>query len=219
MCCVLSDSCTVLLLYVLSESCTVHSLTHVLSRFVNEGFEKNPDGSKGTPLPAVAHGDQVEVLLEEGKFMPGMVESLVGGQTGEKKLINITFPKRPSGPGAALSGKEALFEVEIVDVKTKTLPEWNAELANTIREGMTLDDLNAQVKEAVEGEATSSTENNRNEALGKALLERVQINMVSGTPCIIHTRSICNRCCCYINDFFVRSFYGVYICCMLSIDC
>ena len=50
----------------------------------------------------------------------------------------MTFPIRPSGPGAALSGKEALFQVEVSAVKTKTIPAWDEKLANRVRDGMTL---------------------------------------------------------------------------------
>mmetsp|Transcript_15459 Transcript_15459/g.25754 ORF Transcript_15459/g.25754 Transcript_15459/m.25754 type:complete len:527 (+) Transcript_15459:107-1687(+) len=142
------------------------------------GFEKNEDGSAGTPLPSVASGDQVEIFLEEGKFMPGMVESIVGGQKGDVKKVDVTFPPRPSGPGAALSGKEAVFDVEILDIKVKTLPEWNEELAGSIREGMTLVELDEEVQKAVEGDASSNTENARNEALASALLDVADVKQL-----------------------------------------
>jgi len=45
--------------------------------------------------------------------MEGMIEALVGSKAGETKMVPVTFPIRPSGPGAALSGKEALFQVEV----------------------------------------------------------------------------------------------------------
>lgn len=141
-------------------------------------MKKKSDGSKGAALPAIASGDNVEITLETGKLMPGMVESLVGSKAGEDRNIDITFPARPSGPGAALSGKEAVFEVKVLEVKTKALPEWNAELASSIREGMTLDELNAEVQKAIEGEASSSTENNRNDALAAALLEITTISQL-----------------------------------------
>lgn len=35
------------------------------------GFEKNPDGTKGNALPAIAGGDNVEIVLEAGKFTEG----------------------------------------------------------------------------------------------------------------------------------------------------
>jgi hypothetical protein len=86
-----------------------------------------------------------QVLLEVGKFMPGMVEGIVGAGKGDLRTIEVIFPTRPTGPGAALSGKTALFELEVIDVKVKTLPEWGANLAASIRDGMTLDDLNNEV--------------------------------------------------------------------------
>ena len=43
--------------------------------------------------------------------MEGMVEGLVGTLSGETKNIDVTFPVRPTGPGAALSGKKTVFEV------------------------------------------------------------------------------------------------------------
>ena len=33
-----------------------------------KGFEKNPDGSAGAPLPAIAGGDGVEIILETGTW-------------------------------------------------------------------------------------------------------------------------------------------------------
>lgn len=40
--------------------------------------------------------------------------------------------------GAALSGKAALFEVDILEVKTKSLPNWDSELAERVRPGIIL---------------------------------------------------------------------------------
>lgn len=109
------------------------------------GYEVDPRGAKGAPLPAVASGDQVEILLEKGRFMEGLIEGLVGSQVGDVKSIPITFPIKPSGPGAAMSGQKALFEVAVLGLKTKTLPAWDDELAGRIREGMTLLELDAEV--------------------------------------------------------------------------
>lgn len=141
----------------------------VLTASMN-GFECNTDGSKGLALPAVATGDKVEIVMEKGKFMEGLVEGLVGVQAGETRPVKIVFPIRPSGPGAALSGKQAIFEVAVSLVSTKTLPLWDAALANRVREGMTLEELDGEVRKAIEGEAETSTEVARNDALANALL-------------------------------------------------
>ena len=55
------------------------------------GFKKNADGSKGEKLPDLAIGENVEVVMEAGKFFEGFVESIevrsVGwGRAGVKTL-------------------------------------------------------------------------------------------------------------------------------------
>lgn len=110
------------------------------------GFEKDGSGNKGAALPSIASGDEVEIILEKGKFMEGMVESLVGGKTGEKKEVTVKFPVRAKGPGAAVSGKEAIFEIEIKSIKTRALPAWDETLAARVRPGLDLKGLEEEVR-------------------------------------------------------------------------
>jgi hypothetical protein len=50
-----------------------------------------------------------QVLLEHGKFMPGLVEALVGTAIGDTRTVDVTFPQRTAGPGAALAGTRVLI--------------------------------------------------------------------------------------------------------------
>jgi len=162
------------------------------------GFERTASGEKGEPLPSVASGDKVEVLLTPGKFMPGMVESLVGSSVGETKRIEVTFPVRPTGAGAALSGKQAIFDIEVLDVKSRTLPEWNEQLAASIRDGMTLDQLNDEVMKAMEGDTNSNIEVARNDALAAALLN---ITSISKLPESLVEENTQSRFQAMLSDF------------------
>ena len=161
------------------------------------GYEENPDGSKGKPL-SQASGDKLEISLEPGKFMPGMVEGLVGVKAGETRTINIQFPVRPSGAGAALSGKKAIFDVTVIEVKTQTLPAWDAALAERVRPGLTLADLDTEVRQAVDGERDSQTENIRNDALAKALYE---ITKVSKLPESLMEENTISKFQTMLSDF------------------
>ncbi len=59
-----------------------------------EGFTALEDGkTKGEPLPNAASGDNVEVILGDGRYMEGLVEGLVGAKVGETKEIYVTFPQ------------------------------------------------------------------------------------------------------------------------------
>ncbi len=59
-----------------------------------EGFMAQEDGvTKGDPLPNAASGDNVEVILGQGRYMEGLVEGLIGAKVGETKQIYVTFPE------------------------------------------------------------------------------------------------------------------------------
>lgn len=141
-----------------------------------QGFMANEDGSKGESLPPIASGDQAEIELAKGKFMDGLAEGLVDAQINDVREIPVTFPIRAKGPGVALSGKKAIFQLTVLNIKTKAIPDWTAELANEVRPGMTLAQLNEEVAKAVDGEGSSSAEGLRNEKLAEALLSILQIS-------------------------------------------
>jgi FKBP-type peptidyl-prolyl cis-trans isomerase (trigger factor) len=75
--------------------------------------------------------------------------------------IKVKFPKRPAGPGAVLSEKEAIFDVNILEVKTKALPPWDQALASRIRDGMSLQELETEVRNAVDTEKVKASESKR----------------------------------------------------------
>ena len=57
-----------------------------------EGYMATIDGLKGEKLPDAASGDRVEVILGPGRYMPGLVEGLVGAKIGDIKTVSVTFP-------------------------------------------------------------------------------------------------------------------------------
>ncbi len=70
-----------------------HSLTTGDACKVNMvGYMATADGEKGEPLPNAASGDDVEVILGEGRYMDGLVEGLEGGKVGETKTVKVRFP-------------------------------------------------------------------------------------------------------------------------------
>ena len=79
------------------------------------------NGERGDRLPDVAGGEGVQLPLRSGKFMPGLVEGLIGIKRGESRDITVTFPARTSVP--ELSGIEAIFDVKCEKVQSRVLPE------------------------------------------------------------------------------------------------
>jgi trigger factor len=63
-----------------------------------EGYMAAEDGvSKGEPLPDAASGDDVEIILGDGRYMEGLVEGLVGAKVGETRVVYVTFPEVRNG--------------------------------------------------------------------------------------------------------------------------
>ena len=120
----------------MGDACTVNM----------EGWMAVEDGgevTKGDPLPNVATGDNVEIILGPGRYMDGLVEGLVGAKVGETKTVAVSFPEKLRDK--SLAGKKALFEVSVLEASTRTVPEITDELAEVIRPGLTKDALEEEV--------------------------------------------------------------------------
>lgn len=138
------------------------------------GFLAGADGERGEPLPNVAGGDGVQLPLTPGKFMPGLVEGLMGVKAGEKREIRVTFPPRSSAP--SLAGKEAVFEVECLKVQRAQLPEVETPVgrdgfAAKVMPELDWAGLDAKLREGVQQDSDARLRAGTHKALMKALQE------------------------------------------------
>lgn len=94
-------------------------------------------------------GEKVDIVLGSNSFIPGFEDQLVGFKEGDKTEVKVTFPEDYNAED--LAGKEAVFEVEIVEVKAPEKVEIDDELAKKV--GLdSLDDLKSRVKERLEAD-------------------------------------------------------------------
>lgn len=94
--------------------------------------------------------------LEVGSnsFIPGFEDQLVGLSKGDSTDVEVTFPEDYFVKD--LAGKEAIFKVNIQDVKRKELPELNDEYVASKTEFKTLEDLRANYKERMQKAAEAN---------------------------------------------------------------
>ncbi len=88
-------------------------------------------------------GDNFDLKLGSGSFVPGFEEQVVGMNAGEEKDINITFPEDYH---AELAGKAVVFHVKCNKVTATTLPELDDEFAKDVSEFDTLEELKADIR-------------------------------------------------------------------------
>eukprot|EP00752_Nemacystus_decipiens_P008079 g7221.t1 len=140
-------------------------------------FRELEDGTKGEMLPQIASGEGVDIILEPGRYMPGLAEGMEGVKAGETREIKITFPDTLGPQGGDLEGTKAIFEVEAVEIRIRKIPEVNEEFAQSIRKDLTLEQLTAEVEKAVMEESGTSKRDARNKALEDALLEMCPLDI------------------------------------------
>ncbi len=95
--------------------------------------------------------DRLPLVIGENRMIPGWEEHLVGMEIGATRGFEITFPD--DYRVEELRGKEAHFEVELLDLREKLLPDVTDEFAKSVSDVETLDELRAEIRDAMEKRA------------------------------------------------------------------
>lgn len=135
-----------------------------------EGF----DGDK-----AFEGGKAENYALELGSnsFIPGFEEALVGVKKGDKKDVNVTFPK--DYHAEELKGKPVVFKVLVHEVKTKVYPELDEDFFSDLglEDVKTKEDLEKKVKETMTEQKEYEAENKYVDELFEALLKETSVEV------------------------------------------
>jgi trigger factor len=95
--------------------------------------------------------DRLPLVIGEDRMIPGWEDNLVGMEIGATKGFDITFPDDYRVED--LRGKEAHFEVELLDLREKILPEVTDDFAASVGDVKTVDELRAEIRDAMEKRA------------------------------------------------------------------
>jgi trigger factor len=127
------------------------TFTPVEGRVVQDGdyvqvkLHGTPEG-EGEPL------DAESVLCHVGaeETMAPFNENLRGANVGDHKDFDVVYPA--DYPDAKLAGKTFHYSVDVLGIKTKTLPEMNDEFAKDVSDATSLEELKTKVREGLEHE-------------------------------------------------------------------
>ncbi len=90
--------------------------------------------------------------IEEGRFIPGFIEGIVGMQAGQTKDLEVTFPQ--DFPKSELAGKKATFTVTVHEVKERELPSVDDAFAERVAgRPMTLLELKMDLRQRLDAMA------------------------------------------------------------------
>ncbi len=68
------------------------------------------------------NGENFPLEIGSNTFIPGFESGLIGLRKGDKKTLELTFPENYAQD---LGGKDVKFDVEVMEIKTRVLPEMN----------------------------------------------------------------------------------------------
>ena len=102
--------------------------------------------------------DRLPVVIGEDRMIPGWEANLVGMSIGDSKGFDITFPE--DYRVEELRGREAHFEVELLDLREKLLPEITDDFAKSVGDVETLDELRAEIRDAMRKRADAEGRHN-----------------------------------------------------------
>ncbi len=135
-----------------------------------EGFDRDKafEGGKG---------ENYALEIGSHTFIPGFEETLIGLKAGDKKDIDLTFPK--DYHAEELKGKKVVFKVLVHEVKTKVYPELNEEffLDLGLDDVKNVDELKKTIKDTMKEQKEYEAENKYVDDLFDALLKETEVEI------------------------------------------
>ncbi len=120
-------------------------------------------------------GENHELVLGSGSFIPGFEEQLAGKSAGEETEVNVRFPDDYHSKD--LAGKEAVFKCLIHKIARKEMPAADDEFAKDVSEFDTLEEYRDDLKKGlVEDKEKAARQALENEAVA-ALIDEMEADI------------------------------------------
>ena len=132
-----------------------------------EGFDN------GVPFEG-GKGENFDLKLGSGSFVPGFEEQIVGMNAGEEKDIDITFPEDYHKD---LAGKAVVFHVKLNKLTVTIVPQQDDEFAKDVSEFDTLDALTADIRAKALGKAQKQIDSAFENAAVEKAAENTTVDM------------------------------------------
>lgn len=139
---------------------------------MGDEVELNFEGFFGDTAFEGGKGENFQLKLGSGQFIPGFEQQVAGHNIGEDFDVVVTFPENYQMTDYA--GKEAVFKCLINSISCEELPELDDEFVKDASDFDTVDELKADIKNKLEESANSSAQSAFENALIESLIAKVQ---------------------------------------------
>lgn len=120
-------------------------------------------------------GENFDLTLGSGQFIPGFEEQLVGKNIGEEVEVNVTFPEEYHSE--ELKGKDAMFKVKINAIKAQELPELDDEFAKDVSEFDTFEEYKADITKKLKEQNKEKAKKELEDKILEIICENTEIDI------------------------------------------
>ena len=131
-------------------------------------------------------GENYELTLGSGQFIPGFEEQVVGHNIGEEFDVNVKFPTEYT---PELADKDAVFKIKLHEIKVKELPEVDDEFAQDAADCDTV----AALKKSIETEIKEHKEHENEKEIENQILEKLSENVKGEIPEVMFDNELNNQ--------------------------
>ena len=128
-------------------------------------------------------GENYDLVIGSGSFIPGFEDQIVGKAIGEEFDVSVTFPE--DYHAEELKGKAAIFKTKVNSIMVKELPDLDDEFAKDVSEFDTLDELKKDIKAKLQESADARTKQEKENAAIDAVIETMEADI---PECMIDSR-------------------------------
>lgn len=123
----------------------------------------------------VLRADDLRLILdaESSSPAPGFAEAIAGMEAGEERTFTLTL--REDFPREELQGQEVAFTVEMAEVYNSTLPELDDDLARTMGNFDSLNELKEHIEEQMRQKVQAEADEEYAGQVVQAILEQAQV--------------------------------------------
>lgn len=120
-------------------------------------------------------GENYQLEIGSGRFIPGFEEQLVGHSAGDECKVEVTFPEEYHAP--ELAGHAAVFVVKIHEVKENEMPMLDDEFAKDVSEFDTMAQLRDSIRERLSKQQESMSEDTFENGLTEQIVAGTQVEV------------------------------------------
>lgn len=133
-----------------------------------EGFKD------GVPFEG-GKGENYNLELGSGTFIPGFEDQVIGMKAGDEKDLNVTFPEDYNA--ADLAGAAVVFKVKVHEIKERQEPTVDDEFAKDVSEFDTLEEFKKDLSDKLRARRQEQADRDYENAVVDQLIENLECDV------------------------------------------